>query len=247
MTRARAQAYLDNNATTPVAPEVWAAMLPYFSRIFGNPSSLHAWGGDAAVAVEEARSRIVSALRAHDFNIIFTGSGTEADNLAIWGTSLSRGRHIVTTAIEHPAVLRQCVALEPFGINTTYVKPNARLTVDGGDVAAAVTGSTSVVSVMHVNNELGSILPVRDIALSAKHRNPAVLVHVDAVQSIGKLEIPLEAIDLVSLSAHKIHGPKGIGALLVRRGIELRPQLVGGPHERGCRAGTLNVPSIVGF
>jgi cysteine desulfurase len=247
--------YLDHHATTPVAPEVLAVMLPYFTEKFGNPSSRqHRFGQEAARAVTEARAQVAALVGAQPGDIVFTSGATESDNLAIRGAArsrASRGRHVVTTTIEHPAVLEPCRTLEREGFEVTRVDVDASGVVDPARVAAALRSDTVLVSVMAANNEIGTIQPVREIGSVCRDRS--IVFHCDAVQALGRIPVDVQAwnADLVSLSAHKMYGPKGVGALYVRRDrrprLRLQPQAEGGGQEKGVRSGTLNVPGIVGF
>lgn len=242
--------YLDSNATTPLHPEVLEAMLPFLREQHGNPSSIHHAGHEAKHALEAARRSVAALLGCTARRIVFTGGGSEADNLAVKGVALASrhaGEHIVTSAVEHPAVLESCRALERFGFAVTYVGVDREGLVDPDAVAEAITERTILVSVMHANNETGAIQPIERIAEIARARG--VPVHTDAVQAIGKLDVDVErlGVDLLTVSAHKLGGPKGIGALYVRRGVELAPLVAGGGQERGLRAGTENVAATVGF
>jgi cysteine desulfurase len=240
--------YLDHNASTPVHPEAVSAMLPYFGERFGNPSSIHGFGREAREGVEEARERIAAFLRVPKEEIVFTSGGTESDNLAIKGVAAARHRgHIVTSRIEHPAVLRTCESLEAQGFAVTYVGVDGHGMVDPDDVRRALRPDTILVSIMHGNSEVGTIQPVREIGRITRER--AIPFHVDGVQTFGKVSLDVEAfgIDLLSFSSHKIYGPKGVAGLYVRKGMRMVSVQHGGEHERRRRAGTENVPGIVGF
>ncbi|MGH9453804.1 MAG: cysteine desulfurase family protein [Terriglobia bacterium] len=244
--------YLDNNATTPVASEVFQAMTPWLTEGFGNASSIHWYGQQAAAAVEEAREAVAALLHAQAAEIVFTSGGTEADNTALFGLveaaeTISGSKHLVTTAIEHHAVLHSAKALEKRGVQVTFVPVGSSGVVDPDDIRKAITAGTVLISVMHANNELGTLQPIEEIGLIA--REHGIPFHTDAVQSAGKIPLDVEKLDvsLLSLSAHKLNGPKGVGALYVRKGTTLRPLLWGGSHERDLRAGTENVAGIVGF
>lgn len=241
--------YLDNNATTAVAPEVFEAMRPYFCQQYGNPSSLHRKGIEAERAVRASRSTLARFFGVQETDVVFTSGGTEGDNLAIKGTARAlrrRGTHIITTQVEHPAVLESCRELESEGFRVTYLPVNREGQIQPDDVLAALTDETILVSIMHVNNELGTIFPVEDIAARLKRQRPEIVFHSDGVQAVGKLKLRLDHIDLYTISGHKIHAPKGIGALLIRNN-PLRPLFTGGGQERGLRSGTENVPGIVGL
>ncbi|MFC1901167.1 IscS subfamily cysteine desulfurase [Chloroflexota bacterium] len=242
--------YLDNNATTMVADEVREAMTPYLGLEHGNPSSIHGIGRDAKAAMDNARRQVARLINARPREIYFTGGGSEADNLAIKGIALARqskGNHIITTTIEHPAVLNTCEFLEKTGFDVTYLEVDENGWLAPEKLEQAITANTILVSIMMANNETGTILPVKE--LSAIARNRGVLFHTDAVQAIGKVKVDVEelGVDMLSISAHKFHGPKGVGILYVRKGIELEPVIHGGKQEGGIRAGTENVPSIVGM
>jgi cysteine desulfurase len=247
--------YLDHHATTPVDPQVLSAMLPYFTEKFGNPSSRqHVFGQEAAAAVAEGRAQVAALVGAQPEEIVFTSGATESDNLAIRGAARSlapRGRHVVTTAIEHPAVLEPCRTLEREGFAVTRVEVGPDGVVDPARVAAALRADTVLVSVMAANNEIGTIQPVNEIGALCRDRS--IVFHCDAVQALGRIPVDVASwkVDLMSLSAHKMYGPKGVGALYLRRDrkprLRLQPQAEGGGQEKGARSGTLNVAGIVGF
>lgn len=242
--------YLDHAATTQVDPEVAKAMLPYFTETFGNASSLHSFGQEAREAMERSRTHVAALLCADPSEIIFTAGGTESDNIAIKGAALQnakKGKHIITTAIEHPAVLETCRHLEKRGFSVTYLPVDKFGLVSAEDVAKAARPDTVLITVMHANNEIGTIEPIEAIGAFAKSRS--ILFHTDAVQSAGKIPIDVNGmnIDMLSMSSHKIHGPKGVGALYVRKGVRLEPIIHGGGHERGLRSSTENIPGIVGL
>lgn len=242
------KAYFDHGATTPLDPEVLKAMKPYFLTKYGNPSSMHSWGRDAHEALDQARKVIADTIGAEPQEIIFTGGGSESDNLAIKGLAYAKGRgHIITSCIEHHAVLRTCEYLEENGFKVTYLPVDGNGFVKPETLRKAMTKDTILVTIMHANNEIGTIEPVAELAKIA-HEAGAVF-HTDAVQSFTKVPINVKemGLDLVSLSGHKIHGPKGVGALYVKKGLKLEKQVEGGGHEFNLRAGTENVPGIVGF
>jgi len=244
--------YLDYAATTPLDPRVLEAMLPYLTERFGNPNSIHSLGREARKAVDEAREKIAEVLCCHPAELVFTSGGTESDNLALRGVAEAyrhRGNHIVTTAIEHHAVLHTCKALQERGFTVTYLPVDEFGLVTSEQVAEAVTDRTILVSVMHANNEIGTIEPITEIVTAVKEKRPDILVHTDAVQTVGHIPVDVQAlgVDLLSFSAHKFYGPKGVGGLFVRKGVRLLPQLTGGGQERNRRSGTENVAGIVGM
>src|SRR5438128_8754452 len=242
------QVYLDHNASTPVHPEVVEAMLPYFSERFGNPSSVHGFGREAREGLETAREQVAHFLRVGKEEIVFTSGGTESDNMAVKGVAMARGRgHIITSRIEHHAVLRTCESLETLGFEVTYLPVDGHGMVDPDEVRRHLRPDTILVSVMHANSEVGTLDPVREIGRVARERG--VSFHVDAVQTFGKVPIDLDgaSIDLLSFSSHKIYGPKGVAGLFIRRGTKMVSVQHGGEHERRRRAGTENVPGIVGL
>ena len=247
--------YLDNNATTPVLPEVMEAMRPYFGERFGNASSIHSHGQQTRAAVERARESVAALIGCRPSEIVFTSGGTEADNLAVFGVVgpgsragiVGDGDHVITSTIEHHAVLNACRHLEQIGCSVTYVPVDGRGVVGPEDVRRALRPSTKLISIMFANNETGMVQPVAEIGAIAREAD--VYFHTDAVQAAGKIPVRVDEIgcDLLTLSAHKLHGPQGVGALYVRKGTALSAQIYGGRHERSRRAGTENVPGIVGF
>ena len=240
------RAYLDNNATTPLLPEVLEAMQPYFLEQFGNASSIHHHGQQTRAAVEKARESVADLIGARSSEIVFTSGGTEADNLAIFGLAKA-GDHVITSAIEHHAVLNACKHLEGMGCEVTYLGVNGEGLIDPDDLRRAIRANTKLVSIMWANNETGVVQPVAEIAKIAAEAD--VYFHIDAIQAAGKVPIDVKEVgcDLLSISGHKIHAQQGIGALYVRKGTLLQPMLYGGRHERSRRAGTENVPGIVGL
>ncbi len=242
--------YLDNNATTEIADEVREAMAPYFGASHGNPSSIHRTGRDARQAIVQARRQISRLINARPRSIIFTGGGSEADNLALKGVAFGyadKGRHLITTSIEHPAVLEAAAFLERIGYDVTYLKVDEWGLVDPARLEMAIRDDTILVSIMMANNEVGTIQPIKELCRVA--HNAGVLFHTDAVQAVGKILVDVDDldVDLLSISAHKFHGPKGVGVLYVRKGVELEALIHGGKQERELRAGTENVPAIVGM
>jgi len=246
--------YLDHSATTPVDARVREAMLPFFTEVFGNPSSLHRYGQQALAAVDDARQMVADILGAQAREIVFTGNGTEANNLALRGVAFaaraqaSYRNHIITTPIEHHAILRTCEQLErEFGFEITYVPVNRQGVVDPDAVGRAITERTALISVMYANNEVGTIEPIAEIGRLARAKG--ILFHTDAVQAGGYLNVDVNDlnVDLMSLGAHKFHGPKGVGVLYLRHGVKILPTQTGGSQERGRRAGTENVAYMVGF
>ncbi len=242
--------YLDYAATTPTHPEVVKAMLPYFTDAFGNPSSIYSYGQEAKGAIEEARTKVAALIGARDEEIVFTSGGTEADNFALKGVAFAteaKGNHIITSSIEHHAVIETCQFLEKRGFLVTYLPVDEHGMVDPDQVKKAITGKTILISVMQANNEIGTIEPIAEIARIA--REAGVYFHTDAVQTVGHIPVNVAelGVDLLSMSAHKLYGPKGVGALYIRKGTKLIPFMHGGEQERRRRASTENVPGIVGF
>jgi len=252
--------YMDHNSTTPTAPEVRKVMEPFYRDNYGNASSLHAKGREAHAAIEVARTLIGDSLSTESVDIIFTSGGTESNNMAIKSVARQnkvKGNHIITSSIEHLSVLAACRSLETEGFDITYLPVDEYGMVKTSDLKKAITGKTILVSIMHANNEVGTVQPLADIAEVIRRYNrdhmrdntKQIYLHTDAVQSFGKIPVDVEelGVDLLSISAHKVYGPKGIGALYIRKGTDIAPYLHGGHHERNLRAGTENTPAIVGF
>jgi cysteine desulfurase len=247
--------YLDYNATTPLDPAVRAEILPYLNEQFGNPSSAHVYGKTAHEAVDQARRRVAESLGAKPDEIIFTSGGTEASNHALkgvvfaklrgWFGRWAKGAHIITSSIEHPATVQPCEFLKRLGCTVTVIPVDRQGLVDPGGVRRAITRSTTLISIMHANNEVGTLQPIREIVRIARERG--VLVHTDAAQSVGKVSVNVDelGVDLLSVAGHKLYAPKGVGVLYVRKGVTLEPLLHGAGHEGGRRAGTENVPHVV--
>jgi cysteine desulfurase len=242
--------YLDNNATTMTAPEVLEAMLPFLKNRYGNASSMHSFGGNVAKDLDRARHQVAELLGAeNDYEITFTGSATESDNLAIRGiTSYYKDkRHVITSTVEHPAVMNLCKQLEKEGYRVTYLPVNSDGIIDIQQLKDSVADDTAIVSIMHANNETGVVMPVEEIGAFLKERG--VIFHIDGVQATGKIPVDVKKIncDLYSISAHKFHGPKGVGALYVKKGSRMRPLIFGGHQEKGRRPGTENTAGIIGI
>lgn len=242
--------YLDNSATTPLNEEVLKEMEPYFCEYFGNPSTLYSLGQKSKEALEKARKRVANAINAKPEEIIFTSGGSESDNLAIKGIAFKnqdKGKHIITSEIEHPAVKETLVFLESIGFEVTYLPVYGDGIIKIEDLKKVIRDDTILITVMHANNEIGTIQPIAEIGKVAKEKG--IIFHTDAVQTFGKIPVDVEelGVDLLSLSSHKIYGPKGVGALYIRKNTRLVPQIHGGGQERGLRSGTENIPGIVGF
>ena len=242
--------YFDHNATTPLAPEVLESMVQCLGQVYGNASSIHYFGQGAKQRLEAARRQVAALIHAEAAEIVFTGGGTEADNMAVLGVVRGTGRgnrHVITSAIEHPAVLAPCAQLEREGVAVTRVRVGASGVLNPDDVRRALRPETVLISVMHANNELGTVQPIAEISRVA--HEAGALLHVDGVQALGKIPVDVNAlgVDLYTMSAHKVYAPKGVGALYVRKGTHLEPLAFGGHHERDRRPGTENVPGIVAF
>jgi cysteine desulfurase len=242
--------YMDHSATSPVDPEVFEAMKPYFTNSFGNASTLYSLGREAKNAMESARQEVASIIGAEPKEIIFTSGGTESDNIALLGTARklkNKGKHIITSDIEHPAVDETCKYLEKNGYTVTYLPVYEEGIVRVKDLEDAITDETILITIMHANNEIGTIQPIAEIGKIANERG--IYFHTDAVQTVGKIPVNVKEmnVDMLSLSSHKLYGPKGIGALYIKKGVRIEPIMYGGGHERGFRPGTENVPGIVGL
>jgi len=239
--------YVDNNATTQMDKEVFKSMLPFFTKKYGNPSSMHAFGGELYHDIEKARTSIASFLKVQSDEIIFTSGGTESNNTAIMSALQIQPnkKHIITTKVEHAATLNFCKHLETIGYKITYLEVDGQGLLDLNALKEGITDDTAIISIMYANNETGVIFPINEIALFAREKN--IIFHTDAVQAFGKTPINIDNIDMLSISAHKIHGPKGIGALYVKKGLKFMPFIIGGHQEKNRRGGTENVPAIVGF
>ena len=242
--------YMDHAATTRVDPTVVDAMLPYFTQHFGNASSLHAFGREAYNAMETARSKVAKLIGAEKDEVIFTAGGTESDNMAVKGIAFrnrSKGKHIITTKIEHPAIMETCSYIETVGFRVTYLPVDSSGLTDLSELEKAVTKDTILITIQHANNEIGTIQNIEAIGKIAEEKN--VRFHTDAVQSVGKIPVDVKKarVDLLSMASHKFHGPKGVGALYIRKGIVLDPLVHGGGQEKGLRSSTENIPGIVGM
>ena len=242
--------YMDHAATTRVDPTVVDAMLPYFTQHFGNTSSLHSFGRDAYNAMETARSKVAKLIGAEKDEVIFTAGGTESDNMAVKGIAFrnrSKGKHIITTKIEHPAIMETCSYIETVGFRVTYLPVDSSGLTDLSELEKAVTKDTILITIQHANNEIGTIQNIEAIGKIAEEKN--VRFHTDAVQSVGKIPVDVKKarVDLLSMASHKFHGPKGVGALYIRKGVVLDPLVHGGGQEKGLRSSTENIPGIVGM
>lgn len=246
------QIYMDNAGTTQMRQEVLDEMIPYFIDKFGNPSTIYYYGREAKAALEDSREKIAQLINADPMEIFFTSGGTESNNWALRGVTAAnkkKGNHIITSSIEHHAVLHTCEDLERQGFQVTYIPVDKDGLVDANHVINAITENTILVSIMHANNEIGTIQPIEEIVKLVKQKNPKILFHTDAVQTVGKIPVDVKdlGVDLLSMSGHKIYGPKGVGALYIKKGTRIAPFITGGAQERNRRAGTENIPGIVGF
>jgi len=244
--------YMDHAGTTPVRPEVVEAMLPYFTEKFGNASTIYSYGREVKKALEDSREKVARLIGADAKEIYFTSGGTESDNWALRGTAaanIKKGKHIITSSIEHHAVLHTCQDLERQGFKITFLPVDKYGLVDVKHVSDAITDETIMVSIMHANNEIGTIQPIKEISEAIKQQKPDIIFHIDAVQTVGKIPVDVDdlGVELLSMSSHKIYGPKGIGALYIRKGTKISPFMTGGAQESNRRAGTENIPGIVGF
>uniref|UniRef100_A0A7C3RLA9 Cysteine desulfurase IscS n=1 Tax=Dictyoglomus thermophilum TaxID=14 RepID=A0A7C3RLA9_DICTH len=244
------EVYLDYAATTPIRPEVFQAMKPYLTKEFGNPSSIHHFGRQARIAIEEAREKIAKALGAKNEEIIFTSGGTESNNMALKGVAYAlshKGKHVITSSIEHHAILEPCHFLEKLGFEITYLPVDKEGFIDPDSLKKAIRKDTILISIMHANNEIGTIEPIEELTKIAKEYE--IYFHTDAVQTVGHIPVNVDklGVDLLSISAHKFYGPKGIGALYIRKGTKIHPFIHGGEQEQRKRAGTENVAGIVGM
>lgn len=244
--------YMDNAGTTPMRSEVLDAMLPYLTEKFGNASTIFSYGREAKKALENSREKVAQLIGSDPIEIFFTSGGTEADNWALKGiaaANMNKGKHIITSSIEHHAVLHSCQDLEKQGFKITFLPVDKYGLVDVKHVVNAITDETIMVSIMHANNEIGTIQPIKEIGEAIKHKNPKIIFHTDAVQTVGKIPVNVKdmGVDLLSMSGHKIYGPKGIGALYIKKGTRIAPFMAGGAQESNRRAGTENIPGIVGF
>ncbi|OIO37676.1 MAG: cysteine desulfurase NifS [Candidatus Omnitrophica bacterium CG1_02_49_10] len=242
--------YIDNNATTPLHPEVLEAMRPFYGPVFGNPSSVYSKGREARLAIDDARDTVARFIGTESVDIVFTGSGSESNNIAIKGICyryIGEGKRVITSSVEHPSVLNVCKHLESLGFDVVYLPVDEKGVVGLDALEGAINDKTVLVTIMHANNEIGTIQPIEEISKIVKEKG--VTFHTDAVQSFGKIPVGVDAlgVDMLSASAHKICGPKGVGMLYIRKGRELTPLIHGGHHERGIRAGTENVAGIAGF
>ena len=240
--------YLDNAASTPVHEKVIEEMLPYFREQYGNPSSIHKHGRLANVAIQNARKRIAALINADSSEILITSGGTESNNTAIQGiASQKKGKHIITSSIEHDAILEPCKSLEKQGYQISYLPVDKHGSINPEDLRKEISGDTCLITIMYANNEVGTIQPIKEMSSIAKEKN--IAFHTDAVQAVGKIPVDVKelGVDLLSISSHKINGPKGVGALYIKKGMKISPLILGGGQESGLRSGTENVASIVGF